>query len=225
MPFVSAIIGGLLLGLFMAIAVGPTLFAVLRYSLKHSYKAGIAFVLGVSVSDILYVTVASVAAPWLQWLHLYERTMYYGFSSLLILVGAIGLLRKFKPSRPSVKVITVSNAQYMRIWLSGFLVNTLNPALIIQWIAAATTMAHQTISYRVVFFSSCLSLVLLVDVLKVLLADKIRQNLTIRRVMYLQRISAGVILLFGLVIFTFTVLDKELKISLGGGHASESPAR
>lgn len=207
----SAVFSGLVLGLFMAISVGPTLFAVLRYSLNHSYKAGIAFVLGVSISDIIYVTVANVATPWLQWLHQYERTMYYGFAGLLILAGGYGLFKKFKPERPSPKVLNVSNSQYARIGLSGFLINTFNPALIIQWIAAATGLATQTGFYRFVFFSCCLGLVLGIDVLKVLLADKIRQRLTIRRVMYLQKISAGCIMAFGIVILALTIFNIELK--------------
>ena len=48
----SAMLNGLLFGLFLAISVGPTLFALIKYSLHYSYKAGIAFVIGVSVSDI-----------------------------------------------------------------------------------------------------------------------------------------------------------------------------
>ena len=207
----SAVWSGLLLGLFMAISVGPTLFAVLRYSLNHSYKAGIAFVLGVSISDIIYVTVANVATPWLQWLHQYERTMYYGFAGLLIVAGGYGLFRKFKPERPSPKVLNVTNAQYAKIGLSGFLINTFNPALVIQWIAAATGLANQNGLYRFLFFSSCLGLVLGIDVLKVLLADKIRQKLTIRRVMYLQKISAGCIMAFGITILIMTIMNVELK--------------
>jgi threonine/homoserine/homoserine lactone efflux protein len=65
MHLFDAVLKGLLLGLFMAISVGPTLFAVIKYSLNHSYKAGIAFILGVSLSDIMYVTIANVAAYWL----------------------------------------------------------------------------------------------------------------------------------------------------------------
>ena len=73
MTLISAILGGLLLGLFMAISVGPTLFAIMKYSLNHSYKTGLAFVLGVSISDIMYVTIANLAAPWLDFIYKYEK--------------------------------------------------------------------------------------------------------------------------------------------------------
>lgn len=210
MHLTSALVGGLLLGMFMAISVGPTLFAVLRYSLNHSYKAGLAFVLGVSISDIIFVTVANVATPWLQWLHQFARPLAYSASVLLIAGGLYGFLKKQKPKRNTEKILKVSNAQYFRIWLSGFLINTLNPALIFQWIIAATGMASKTGMYRLVFFGSCLGLVLGIDVLKVFLADKIRRKLTLRRVMVLQRVSAFMIFLFGVGLLVLTLLDVEL---------------
>ena len=49
---IDAIIKGILVGLFMAISVGPTLFAVIKYSLSYTYRAGLAFVLGLSLIHI-----------------------------------------------------------------------------------------------------------------------------------------------------------------------------
>jgi len=206
----GALLGGLLLGMFMAISVGPTLFAVLRYSLNHSYKAGLAFVLGVSISDIIFVTVANVATPWLQWLHQFARPLAYSASVLLIAAGLYGALKKQKPKKDTEKILKVSNAQYFKIWLSGFLINTLNPALIFQWIVAATGMAAETGAYRLVFFGSCLGLVLGIDVLKVFLADKIRRRLTIRRITLLQKVSAFMIFVFGVGLLVLTVMNIEL---------------
>ena len=218
----SAVFGGLLLGMFMAISVGPTLFAVLRYSLNHSYRAGLAFVFGVSVSDIIFVTVANVATPWLQWLHQFARPLAYSAAALLIIAGLYGFLKKQKPKRPTEGILRVSGAQYFKIWLSGFFINTLNPALIFQWIVAATGMAAESELYRFVFFGSCLGLVLGIDVLKVFLADNIRRKLTLRRIMYLQKISALCILAFGIGILVLTILNIELKTP---GHQSAETGR
>ena len=51
----SALIAGLAFGLFMAISVGPTIFAILKYSISYGWKAGMSFVIGVSLSDIIFV--------------------------------------------------------------------------------------------------------------------------------------------------------------------------
>lgn len=207
----SAIGGGLLLGLFMAISVGPTLFAVIRYSMNHSWKSGVAFVLGVSLSDIMYVSLANLAAPFLEVLHKYERILAYGGGGILVIIGLIGLLSKYKPQRPSQKLTVVGNGHYFRIFGSGFLINTINPGVIINWLTAVTIIANQGNGYRFVFFFSCLALVLGVDFLKVLLADSIRKRLTLRIVMYLNRISAAILLGFGAIIILLALFNVQIK--------------
>jgi threonine/homoserine/homoserine lactone efflux protein len=206
----GAVGGGILLGLFMAISVGPTLFAVIRYSMNHSWKSGMAFVLGVSLSDVMYVTLANLAAPFLEVLHRYETALAYGGGGILVVIGLRGLLSKYKPQRPSQKLTPVGNSHYIRIFSSGFLINTINPGVIINWLTAVTIIAAHGISYRLVFFATCLAIVLGVDFLKVLLADSIRKKLTLRIVMYLNRISAGILFAFGAIIITLTLLGVQL---------------
>lgn len=191
----------------MAISVGPTLFAVLKYSLNHSYKAGIAFILGVSVSDILYVTIANVAAKWLEVLNEYSRHIAYGGAIILLAVGLIGLISKYRPVRPTNTKINISNTDYFKIWGSGFLINTINPGVIIIWLGTVTATAGTSDFYRLVLFGTCLSLVLGVDFCKVFLADAIRRKLTLRRIMYLQKTSSAIILTFGIALFVTTLFD------------------
>src|SRR5580692_2177402 len=101
----DAIIKGVLVGLFMAISVGPTVFAVIKYSLSYSYKAGLAFVLGVSVSDILFVTLSNVAASWLEYLKPYEKYIAFGGAIALMIMGISSFFRKLKAKRPNSKAI------------------------------------------------------------------------------------------------------------------------
>jgi threonine/homoserine/homoserine lactone efflux protein len=204
----DALVKGLLLGLFMAISVGPTLFAVIKYSLNMSYKAGLAFVLGVSFSDIMFVTVANLAAAWLEYLKAYEKHIAFGGSVLLMGMGLVGLLRKQKPKRPGKGApATISGGHYFRIWLSGFLVNTLNPAPFITWLGAVTLTANTTGLYRFVLFGTCLLLILSIDFSKVFLADRIKRFLTIRRIIALNRISAACLLAIGGALFISTMFN------------------
>src|SRR4051812_30536295 len=93
----DAVVKGVLVGLFMAISVGPTLFAIIKYSLSYSYRAGLAFVLGVSVSDAIYVTLANIATAWLQYLRPYEKYIAYGGGAALMIIGLAGFFKKQKP--------------------------------------------------------------------------------------------------------------------------------
>jgi len=206
----EAIVSGLLLGLFIAISVGPTLFAVIRYSMHHTYKAGIAFVLGVSFSDILYVALANLATAFLSFLENHQRTIGIIGASLFIVMGAYLFLKKYKPKRPKADgAISISNATYFRLFFSGFLMNTLNPAVVILWMGAAIKVTSYSVFERILFFGCCLGIVLLIDISKVFLADRIRSWLTLRKIMYLNKISAILILVFGAILMTTVLIGAE----------------
>lgn len=194
------------MGLFMAISVGPTLFAVIRYSLSYSYRAGLAFVLGVSVSDLLYVSFANFAAHWLKSLESYQQHIAYGGAVALMAIGVSGLIRKHKPKRQSASPLPVSGGHYFRIWAGGFLVNTLNPGVLITWLGAVTIISNSSGLYRFILFGTCLTIILGIDFLKVFLAERIKKMLTPRRIIIVQRFSAACILLIGLLLFISTMV-------------------
>lgn len=210
----DAFLKGLALGLFLAMSVGPTLFAVLKFSLNYSYKAGLAFVLGVSFSDILYVTIANLAASWLEVLQEYSKPIAYGGAVILVIVGLYGLVTKYKPVRPTTGNFNISNTDYFKIWSSGFLINTLNPAVIIIWLGSVSATAVETGWYRFVMFTVCLTIVLGIDFCKVFLADVIRRKLTLRRVMYLQKTSSAIILVCGVALLLGTYFGMEVEHKL-----------
>ena len=127
----------------------------------------------------------------------------------LMAIGVSGLIRKLKPQRPSSVPLQVTSGQYVQIWLSGFLVNTLNPGALITWLGAVTLIANTSGYYRFVLFGVALIIILTIDFSKVYLADRIKRLLTIRRVIYVQRFSAVCILLIGLSLFISTTFNLQ----------------
>lgn len=205
------VVSGLLLGLFIAISVGPTLFAVIRYSMHHTYKAGVVFVIGVSMSDLLYVTLANIATTWLEFLGKHQKIIGIIGSLLFIGMGLALFLKKYKPKRPPREgAMAIATSTYFKIWLSGFLMNTLNPAVVILWMGSAVKVATYTMTERGLFFGVCLGVVLVIDLCKVFLAEKIRSWLTLRKIMYLNKISAAFIFIFGVILLTTILAGAEL---------------
>lgn len=212
MNYTEAIIQGIIIGLFIAISVGPTLFAVIRYSMHHSYKAGLAFVLGVSLSDILYVTLANYASDWLSFLNDHQKQVGYIGAIIFMIMGLYSFLTKYKPKKPprNIQDLQISGTTYAKIGISGFIMNALNPGVIIYWITTATMVAGKPWQIKALLFGTCLTLVLGIDFLKVFLADKIRQYLTLRKIMYLNKTSALIIFGLGLLIFIKTYFGIEV---------------
>jgi threonine/homoserine/homoserine lactone efflux protein len=208
-PLADAIIKGILLGLFMAVSVGPTLFAVIKYSLAYTYRAGLAFVLGVSLSDILYVTIANYAASWLRVLDNYRSGMALGGGAILVVAGIAGLVRRQKAPNAEVEILRITPGHYFKVWSSGFLINTINPGVVISWLTAVTATANTPGQYRFALFGTCLVLVLSIDFLKVFLAEKIRLRLTPGLVTMLHRLSSVILMVLGVLLMSGMLVNKQ----------------
>jgi threonine/homoserine/homoserine lactone efflux protein len=207
----DAVIKGVLVGLFMAISVGPTLFAVIKYSLHFSYKAGLAFVLGVSASDFMYVALANIAAPWLELLRPYEKYIGYGGGVFLMAAGLSALFKKQVVKEAADSAPLISGGHYFRIGLSGFLINTLNPGALVTWLGAVTLIATAPPLYRFFLFGTALIIILSVDFSKVFLAERLKRVLTSKRIVYVQRFSGLCLLVIGLMLVITTAASS-------GGH-------
>ena len=198
----DAVWKGIAIGLFMAVSVGPTLFAIIKYSMQHGHKAAVAFVLGVSVSDIMYVMLANFAILWLVELSKYSRYIGIVGGIILLGIGLAAVVRKITPKRPGKAVKIIGGGHYFRIWFSGWVLNSINPGVILSWLAAVTATVGKPHGYRLILFSVCLVLILGIDFLKIALAERIRKVLTPRIVVYVQRGLAVVfIVLGGLLLF------------------------
>lgn len=212
MNYSEAIISGIMLGLFVSISVGPTLFAVIRYSMHHTYKAGIAFIIGVSISDILYVVLANLATEsWSEGLRSYQSIIGYIGSAIFMIMGLYGFFKKYKPKKPKRdRSIDISGSTYLKIFLSGFLMNMFNPGVVLMWAGAALKVATYTNYEKILFFGVCLLIVLIIDLCKVFLAEKIRSWLTLRKIMYLNKTSSAIIFLFGLIILINVLMGNSI---------------
>ena len=82
----------------------------------------------------------------------------------------------------------------------GFIMNVLNPGIIIFWLTTSTTFIDATLNHRVVIFGSALFLALVADVIKVLLANKIRKRLTPKNIHRINQVNGVILIGFGVVI-------------------------
>lgn len=208
----SAIIAGLGFGLIMSILMGPVIFAIIKYSISYGWKAGMSFVLGVSLSDIIYVAIANIASGFIIELKTQENTIGIVGAFLLIGMGLYGYFKKIKVTRSNRDIAKVKGKHYFKIFASGFLLNTFNPGIILTWITAVAAIANMDLSYKFAFFISWLGLILILDLLKVFLAQRIRTKLTPRNIIYVHRISALCILAIGIFLFAKTFF----KFSIAG---------
>ena len=201
----APILKGLLLGLILSISIGPVIFAIIKQSLTNGKRAGYAFVAGVSSSDFLLLFVCNVFTSLFNLVLNHKSTIALAGAGFLLLMGLYTLLfKKLKLENMGEggtgKPFNIQDL--ITSYFSGFLMNTLNPSVFLfwfAWTAAINTSADETpnpVQYKLLVFGTCLGFVLLSDLLKVFLAGKLRPKLTEKNLLWINRVSGIIILIF-----------------------------
>lgn len=192
---------GLTLGLLLSISVGPVMFSIIKQSLNSGHRGGIAFVLGVSLSDITVVLISNVFTQLFGYILSHKHIIGMAGSLFLIGMGVFFLFfKKVKVDDSGIQVIKLRKRDYIRTFLSGYFMNTLNPAVFIFWLTTSTSLITHTVENRIITFVTCLVFVLSADFLKVMTAQKIRRKLTPHNIQILSRLNGLILLGFGLVL-------------------------
>lgn len=208
----EAILSGLTLGLVLAISVGPVIFTIIKQSLVNGKEGGFCFVAGVWLSDIVLVIVSNAFSEVVKNLMVYEKPLGIIGSAFLILMGVFYVFfKKIKLQASAEEAIARFRKRDMaKIFSSGFLINTLNPNVFIFWLATATNFAIKySFQQRIVIFTVCLALNIAADILKVLMAGRLRSRLTLHNISVINKISGTLLIGFGIALLLGTLFLAE----------------
>jgi threonine/homoserine/homoserine lactone efflux protein len=199
---IDALLKGFAISLLLVFSVGPVIFTIIKQSINNGRAGGFSFVGGVWLSDLLLVVLSNAFSEWVSELMNFKKTI--GFTGSLFLIGMgvfFVFFKKVKKRSEEEAAIRVSKGTHAKLIASGFLINTLNPAVIAFWLTTATTIALQSsVKDRIIIFGTCLALNMGADVLKVTLAGKLRDKLTDKNISLINRLSGGLLIVFGLVL-------------------------
>ena len=198
-----AILEGAFLGLSLAFLVGPTFISLIQTSIQRGFKAGVQFAIGISLSDISLIALSYLGL--LQIFSSAQQHLTLGIvgGSILIAFGIITFKRNY--SIPTHIPITarVSSGRFFKYFTKGFLLNILNPFLLIFWIGVmGLVSAKYTIPSKEVqvFFSACIVTVFSTDLVKVIISRKIGENLNKKKLILLNRFAGSMLILFGIIL-------------------------
>lgn len=172
---------GLVLGLTVAITLGPALFALLQTSIKHGVKTGIFLAFGIFFSDLLIVVGAFFGVSEIVTDPSYR--LVFGVIGGLVMTG-FGVYNLFKklPKTEQIEPITeikVKHPGTLPYFFKGFILNIANPSLWFFWITCVVSISstysgpdkRESVAS---FFVGALSMILMTDILKCILANQIK---------------------------------------------------
>jgi threonine/homoserine/homoserine lactone efflux protein len=194
------ILKGAAAGLLLAVLIGgPVFVGLLKISIEKGFMIGLLFAMGVIISDASYFVLSYLGISQLNNSKLVEEILGAGGGAFMTIFGArLVIVKEEQPKDVDAKVVQGSLFKSM---MSGFLINTLNPAALLFWIATVSTVTVEfsgNTKQIFAFFIVSMSFVFGTDVLKAFLAGKVKNLVTPKFMLWLHRISGVVLIAIGL---------------------------
>lgn len=205
---VDAFLKGLAISLLLIFSVGPVIFTIIKQSINHGRRGGFSFIVGVWISDLIWVILSNGFSEAIKVLLDFKIPISIAGCIFLIGMGVyFAFIKKIEPRKEIVEIAgdvitpTGKRTNYFAIMSSGFIINTLNPAVISFWVIMAASLASVYSFYdRIIIFSTCLAINMIADIGKVMGAGYIGKKLSDRVILIINRVSGVLYLIFGFVI-------------------------
>ncbi|MEP1097201.1 MAG: LysE family transporter [Cyclobacteriaceae bacterium] len=200
-PFIN----GILIGLIFLFSLGPAFFALIQTSIQQGFRKAMFFAIGISLSDVLFVLIILFGLAKILETDSFKFWMAI-FGSLMLTGYAIYSWTK----KPVVEEVEMTNdANFAKYALKGFVLNGLNPFIIISWATWVGTVAVKfdyNFPQQLQFFVGMLMSILSLDLIKAFVANKLKHMITVKFVRKMNRVVAVIIFVFALQI-VYYLLD------------------
>ena len=209
---IAVVLKGILLGLSIALffGFGPSFIAVFQTALHKGYFKGALMALGVFLSDILMVTVSLLGAK-----SVVENSEKYEvlgvIGGIILIIFGIFILKKHAFTTKSEKMDIEINPTHPLLYTAkGFLLNIANPFIWIFWAGVVMGVAAPLKAKElniIIFLASALLTIFTVDLVKVVIANKIKPLINDRFLSGLNKASGFMLIIFGIILLIKTFIE------------------
>lgn len=177
---------------------------LVQLSLRQGTLAALAAALGIWLSDAGFVLLSHYGMGWAGRVtdYQYFTEVVGSVGALVLAVTAVGMWFRRPPDLDAERVAP-NRRGLLRALLQGFAINTFNPFTIFFWSAFVLTQVHERelpdpAAWTI--YAGVIGTIILTDTLKVLGARKLRELLTPKVTLQVQRVGAFALGVFGLVL-------------------------
>ncbi len=203
-------------GIILAFTIGPVFFVLLETSATKGFKSALIFNFGVMLADALFIVIAFFSTnKLLEKIKDDPNFLVFG-GVLLVVYGIITFTKTSKSFRTIVREYHRVEIQknYGKLFLKGFLLNFINVGVLVGWVAfiIIANSFTDTKGGVIVFLATILVTYFIVDIFKILIAKRLKNKLTPRRIFKTKKIIALVILAFGILLLSQAFFPKEKEL-------------
>jgi len=197
------------LGFLLSFMIGPVFFVLLETSAIKGFRAAISFNLGVIIADIVFITIAYFSSFQLLENLSNEPGLYVFGGMILVIYGITTIVKKETKKEETIKI---TSGHYISLFLKGFLLNFINIGVLVFWLGIIIVVGpslNNDSNRIIVFFSAVLITYFLMDIIKILLAKKLKKKLTFERVKLVKKILGFILVLCGIILIIKGFLPKD----------------
>lgn len=200
------VLPALFLGVFLSYMIGPVFFVLLETSITKGVRAALSFDAGVILGDIAFISIAYFSSFQFVKQLKDEPLLYYIGGAIMSIFGLISLLQLLKKGVDANIEMPTKISQksgYLKLFAKGFFLNFINVGVLGFWLGILVTVGPQyDMQPQKIFWFFALAIVgyLLSDLVKIFLAKKLKKKLTPKNIFIIKKISAWVLIIFGLVV-------------------------
>jgi threonine/homoserine/homoserine lactone efflux protein len=184
----------LLLGVLLTLFVGPVFFMLIQASIRDGVKGGLSILLGLYLSDLLYIILTYYFFSLLITLEIPEAKIKLAGGVVFIILGVFYFLKKKSK-------ITTSKSTYKNNYLKSFIINTLNPSAFFFWFAVLSWgNQHFNNKELIIYLGLGLLFALLFDFLKIYFSIYIAKLINSKSSSGFNKVIGAVIIFIGITL-------------------------
>ena len=200
------------LGFFLSFMIGPVFFVLLETSVVKGFRAAISFDLGVVLADIIFIFLAYFSSYQLLENLSNQPGLYIFGGTLLSLYGVIVFSKKTKGELLDTNPHAPLKSNYLQLFVKGFLLNFINVGVLVFWLGIIIVVGPNldaNPSRFLLFFGTLIISYFLTDVVKILLAKRLKAYLTPLLLLNIKKALGVLLLICGITLITKGFLPKD----------------
>jgi threonine/homoserine/homoserine lactone efflux protein len=202
---IEDIILGIPLGILLCFMIGPVFFVLLETAAIKGVRAALVFDAGVVSADLFFIAIAYFSSYRLINNIKDEPALFIFGGLVMITYGVISFVKQKKATKKLDinDQIELIKKNYGGLLVKGFLLNFINVGVLGFWLLIFITFGpHLELktSRLAVFFASVIGTYLIVDIIKILLAKRLKSKMTPANIIKIKQVTSILLILFGFTI-------------------------
>lgn len=203
----------IVIGIILAFLVGPVFFMLIETSILKGARAALALDLGVMFGDIVFLLLAYFGSkPLLS--NLENNPIFLKIGGiLLIMYGLFSFFRTKQNTEIQDHTIVIKeDSKYFRLFLKGFFINLINIGTLGFWLGLMLVYGSKykmNTQLLISFFGIIIISYLLVDIVKIVTAKKLRAKMTPATVYKMKKAIGIILVVFGAILFSKAYIPDE----------------